>query len=52
MEPEANYANKIGLCGTFKAKKKKKKIYQVRLSMNIRIGAPIGPWKCNFPPSR
>ena len=31
VEPEANYANKIGLCGTFKAKKKKKKIYQVKL---------------------
>jgi len=30
VEPEANYANKIGLCGTFTAKKKKKKLYQSR----------------------
>lgn len=30
MDPESDYANKIGLCGTFTAKKKKKKLYESR----------------------
>jgi len=30
VDPEADYAKKIGLCGTFTAKKKKKKLYTSR----------------------